>query len=93
MLFGGLARFKSVARWWNDRGLPAVALTGDDDAGTRRAAIARLRAGELRTIFTVDLFNEGVDIPEVDTLLLLRPTESATVFLQQLGRGMRWARD
>ena len=51
----------------------------------------QLRRGELRAIFTVDIFNEGVDIPEVDTLLLLRPTESATVFLQQLGRGLRWA--
>ena len=48
-------------------------------------------AGELHAIFTVDIFNEGVDIPEVDTLLLLRPTESATIFLQQLGRGLRWS--
>ena len=58
---------------------------------TRLDADRRLRRGELRAIFTVDIFNEGVDIPEVDTLLLLRPTESATVFLQQLGRGLRWA--
>ena len=49
-------------------------------------------AANSRPIFTVDIFNEGVDIPEVDTMLLLRPTESATVFLQQLGRGLRWAR-
>ena len=54
---------------------------------------ASLRRGELRAIFTVDIFNEGIDIPEVDTILLLRPTESATVFLQQLGRGLRWARE
>ena len=64
-------------------------------ASTRRRdaleAVRRLRRGELRAIFTVDIFNEGVDIPEVDTILLLRPTESATVFLQQLGRGLRWA--
>ena len=46
---------------------------------------------ELRAVFAVDLFNEGVDLPEVDTVLMLRPTESATVFLQQLGRGLRWA--
>jgi hypothetical protein len=45
----------------------------------------------MRAIFTVDLFNEGIDIPELDTLLLLRPTESATIFIQQLGRGLRWA--
>ena len=63
-----------------------------NDAETRTSdAVRRLRRGELRAIFTVDIFNEGVDIPEVDTLLLLRPTESATVFLQQLGRGLRWA--
>jgi ERCC4-related helicase len=45
--------------------------------------------GRIRVVFAVDLFNEGLDIPEIDTLLLLRPTESATLFLQQLGRGLR----
>ena len=56
----------------------------------RRDAVARSSVQDkLRAIFTVDIFNEGVDIPEVDTLLLLRPTESATIFLQQLGRGLR----
>ena len=52
----------------------------------------RLRNREINIIFAVDLFNEGVDIPEVDTVLFLRPTESATVFLQQLGRGLRLTR-
>ena len=65
--------------------------TESTDAETRLEAVQQLRRGELRAIFTVDIFNEGVDIPEVDTILLLRPTESATVFLQQLGRGLRWA--
>src|SRR5262247_1092058 len=50
-----------------------------------------LASGSLRILFTVDLFNEGVDLPGVDTILLLRPTQSATVFLQQLGRGLRLA--
>ena len=64
------------------------ALTGEPrPLPTEQAGLLRLRRGEIRAIFTVDLFNEGVDIPEVDTVLLLRPTESATVFLQQLGRG------
>ena len=58
-----------------------------DARRSRRAS----RAETLRAIFTVDIFNEGVDIPEVDTILLLRPTESATVFLQQLGRGFAGA--
>ncbi|MFZ0158084.1 MAG: helicase-related protein [Kineosporiaceae bacterium] len=50
-----------------------------------------LRIGVLQVIVTVDLFNEGLDVPAVDTVLMLRPTESATVFLQQLGRGLRRA--
>ena len=72
-------------------GYPAEALDASTPRDDRRAALLRLRQGELRAIFTVDLFNEGVDLPEVDTILMLRPTESATVFLQQLGRGLRWA--
>ena len=80
-----------MADQFNLAGLPSVALDGSSPAEDRIDAMNRLRRGELRAIFTVDIFNEGVDIPEVDTLLLLRPTESATVFLQQLGRGLRWA--
>lgn len=63
--------------------------SGDTTAEQRRAAVAQLKRGELNYLFVVDIFNEGVDIPEVDTLLFLRPTESLTVFLQQLGRGLR----
>ena len=72
-------------------GYPAVALDANTPRDRRRAALGKLRRGEIRLIFAVDLFNEGVDLPEVDTVLMLRPTESATVFLQQLGRGLRWA--
>ena len=74
-----------------ENGRVYYALDGGTPRDERRAALARLRRGELRAVFAVDLFNEGVDLPEVDTVLLLRPTESATVFLQQLGRGLRWA--
>ncbi len=81
------ARF--MASRFNHANLPASALTADSPRDEREAALARLSAGELRAVFTVDLFNEGVDIPDVDTLLFLRPTESATLFLQQLGRGLR----
>ncbi|MFG2308432.1 DUF3427 domain-containing protein [Streptomyces sp. NPDC048566] len=70
-------------------GLRAVALDSDSSAGVRAQALTDLRNGKLQVIFSVDLFNEGLDIPDVDTLLLLRPTSSATVFLQQLGRGLR----
>src|SRR6185295_4913552 len=71
------------------RGLKSVALTAETRAEERESAVQALRRGDIRAIFSVDLFNEGVDIPEIDTLLFLRPTESATVFLQQLGRGLR----
>lgn len=57
----------------------------------RKAAVAALRTRDIEVIFAVDQFNEGVDIPEVDLVMFLRPTESYTVFLQQLGRGLRKA--
>ncbi|MFF6881659.1 DUF3427 domain-containing protein [Streptomyces sp. NPDC012421] len=78
-----------MAEFFRRAGLRAVALSGETPADERRNALAALRAGEIQVIFSVDLFNEGLDIPDVDTLLLLRPTSSATVFLQQLGRGLR----
>lgn len=81
------ARF--MARHFNAAGIASVAVTGDTPMVDREHALRELQAGRLRTVFTVDLFNEGVDIPGVDTLLLLRPTDSATLFLQQLGRGLR----
>ncbi|MFG0316974.1 MAG: DUF3427 domain-containing protein [Planctomycetota bacterium JB042] len=83
------ARF--MARRFEEAGIRAVALWGDSPADERTRALRRLDAGELRVVFSVDLFNEGVDLPNVDTLLLLRPTDSPTLFLQQLGRGLRRA--
>ena len=87
----GVAHARFMASRFAGFGYPAVALDAGTRRDERRAALARLRRGELRAVFAVDLFNEGVDLPEVDTVLMLRPTESATVFLQQLGRGLRWA--
>ncbi|MFG2686292.1 DUF3427 domain-containing protein [Streptomyces sp. NPDC048405] len=81
------ARF--MADYFRKVGVRATALDSDSPAGVRARALSDLQAGELQAIFSVDLFNEGLDIPDVDTLLLLRPTNSATVFLQQLGRGLR----
>lgn len=83
------ARF--MARRFTESGLESVALTGDDHPDERSKELARLQRGELRCIFSVDVLSEGVDVPNVDTLLLLRPTQSATVFTQQLGRGLRRA--
>lgn len=70
-------------------GLRAEVVLGTTPPDVRDARVAALERGELCCLFTVDVFNEGVDIPRVDTVLMLRPTESATVFLQQLGRGLR----
>ena len=80
-----------MATRFRDYGLAAEAVTGDTPLREREQALKDLKAGKVNVLFTVDLFNEGVDIPEVDTVLFLRPTESATVFLQQLGRGLRLA--
>jgi hypothetical protein len=74
-------------------GIPSIAVTGRTPTEAREASLRQLAAGEVACLFTVDLFNEGVDVPEIDTVLFLRPTESATVFLQQLGRGLRKTRD
>lgn len=69
--------------------IPSEALTSDSDSAVRLTVLRRLQQREINFIFTVDLFNEGIDIPFADTLLFLRPTESLTIFLQQLGRGLR----
>ena len=84
-----IAHAQFMARRFTEAGLPSLAVSANTDSDTRKDALASLRAGQVRALFAVDLFNEGVDLPEVDTLLLLRPTESALVFLQQLGRGLR----
>ncbi|MDT0613383.1 DUF3427 domain-containing protein [Streptomyces lancefieldiae] len=78
-----------MADYFRKANFQAVALDSDSPADVRAKALSDLREGNLQVIFSVDLFNEGLDIPDVDTLLLLRPTNSATVFLQQLGRGLR----
>lgn len=80
-----------MAKKFTEAGLESCALTGDDRPEYRSQALGRLKQGELRCVFSVEVLGEGVDVPAVDCLLLLRPTESATVFSQQLGRGLRWA--
>ncbi|OKL37888.1 DEAD/DEAH box helicase family protein [Domibacillus mangrovi] len=80
-----------LTRYFNGKGYKTVALHSQATAMTRPTAIEALDKGQLDIIFTVDLFNEGVDIPSVDTILFVRPTESLTVFTQQIGRGLRIA--
>lgn len=84
---------KFMARVFNDAGIAATSVSGQTPEHERRDALRALADGHLRVIFSVDLFNEGVDLPAVDALLMLRPTDSATLFLQQLGRGLRKSHD
>ncbi len=82
-----------MAQRFSDAGIPARAVSAGTSAPDRAAALRDLRDRKVNVLFAVDLFNEGLDVPDVDTLLLLRPTQSATVFLQQLGRGLRRTAD
>lgn len=88
-----IAHAKYMAKEFCGRGIPAVALSSEDNKSIdeRIAFTKRLEddCDELKVIFTVDLFNEGIDIPSVNTILMLRPTESSIIFIQQLGRGLR----
>jgi len=78
-----------MAEQFNAFGVPSEYLTADSPEDVRDSVKRRLVRKEIHFVFVVDLYNEGVDIPEVNTVLFLRPTESMTVFLQQLGRGLR----
>lgn len=84
---------KLLSEKFNQRGYASVVLTGDDSQEKRLEAIDRLtnddNPDKIEFIFTVDIFNEGVDIPEINQVLLVRPTESPIIFIQQLGRGLR----
>lgn len=73
----------------NQRGLRTKPLSGSDSEAEREEAIEKLESGELEYIITVDIFNEGVDIPSVNQIVMLRPTSSAIVYVQQMGRGLR----
>ncbi|MPM25749.1 UvrABC system protein B [bioreactor metagenome] len=85
------------AEWMADvftrAGIPAKAVAGNISMAEREKALSDLRERRINAIFAVDMFNEGIDLPDIDTVLFLRPTESATVFLQQLGRGLRRTHD
>ena len=82
-----------LSKQFNEKGYNTIALTGDNSEDERRSAIESLESEEkkdkLDYIFTVDIFNEGIDIPRVNQIIMLRPTQSAIIFVQQLGRGLR----
>lgn len=85
------AHAKYMAARFNDAGIPTLCLTSESGAEERDQARAKLETGAVNFICVVDLYNEGVDIKQIDTILFLRPTESLTIFLQQFGRGLRLA--
>ena len=81
-----------MAKFFSENGIESAAVYSGDNgefAEERNIAINKLAKGELRVVFSVDMFNEGLDIPSIDMVMFLRPTQSPTVFLQQLGRGLR----
>lgn len=88
-----VAHAEFMARSFNEAGLPALAVSGTTPQVNRERALTDLKDRRVNILFAADLFNEGLDLPDVDTVLFLRPTESATVFLQQLGRGLRRTKD
>lgn len=84
-----------MAKYFSERGVKAVAVYSGargEYSQDRKMALNNLRSGEVKVIFSVDMFNEGVDVPDIDMVMFLRPTESPTIFLQQLGRGLRKAK-
>ncbi len=80
-----------MAEFLREQGVGAVAVHSGPSSAPRAESLDRLRTGELEVICSIDMFNEGVDLPQVDCVLMLRPTESPVIFLQQLGRGLRTA--
>lgn len=85
------ARF--MAKHFVESGIPAIAVWGESSETLRQDALRQLADGSIKVVFSVDLFNEGIDVPNIDTILMLRPTESPTLFMQQLGRGLRRSKD
>ncbi|MGL5411362.1 DEAD/DEAH box helicase family protein [Cetobacterium sp.] len=85
-----------MAKYFNKNGIKACAVYSNgsgENSLERTEAIEKIKKGEIGVIFSVDMFNEGVDIKSLDMVMFLRPTESSTVFLQQLGRGLRLDKD
>jgi superfamily II DNA or RNA helicase/diadenosine tetraphosphate (Ap4A) HIT family hydrolase/SOS-response transcriptional repressor LexA len=86
-----IAHAKFVRTWLRGHGVKVAAVYAGDGSDDREQSIAALERGELAAVCAVDVFNEGVDVPSIDRVVMLRPTESSVVFLQQLGRGLRAA--
>ncbi|MEQ9464386.1 MAG: DUF3427 domain-containing protein [Haliea sp.] len=87
----GVSHAKYMAKCFQAAGIPSEVLLGDTPSDAREARLRDFRDGAIVFLFTVDVLSEGVDIPDINLVMFLRPTESLTVFLQQLGRGLRHA--
>lgn len=93
MFVSNVDEAKELATKLSDKGIKAKALSSQDSEQVRQTTIVQFESGELEIIVTVDIFNEGVDIPCVNQIILLRPTQSSIVYIQQLGRGLRKYQD
>ncbi len=82
-----------MTEFFNARGLRTVAVHAGNESAPRTTSLQQLASGELDVIFSVDMFNEGVDVPNIDTVMMLRPTKSTVIWMQQFGRGLRKAPD
>lgn len=85
-----------MAKIFNENNIPSAAVYSGEKgeySEERNIALSKLTSGELKVIFSVDMFNEGLDVPAIDMVMFLRPTQSPTIFLQQLGRGLRKFKD
>jgi superfamily II DNA or RNA helicase/diadenosine tetraphosphate (Ap4A) HIT family hydrolase len=78
-----------MSKFFNEKGCRSVAVHSGDNSAPRAASLEKLESGELDVVFSVDMFNEGLDIPNINTVMMLRPTESSILWLQQFGRGLR----
>lgn len=88
-----IAHAEFMAEFFNQRGVRSAAVHSGPHSDPRQSAVEDLRSGTTQVLFAVDVFNEGVDIPEIGTVLMLRPTDSPVIFLQQIGRGLRLSDD
>lgn len=88
-----IAHAEFMAEFFDQRGVRSVAVHSGPHSAPRQSAVEDLRSGAVQVLFAVDVFNEGVDVPEIGTILMLRPTDSPVIFLQQLGRGLRLSED
>lgn len=84
-----LRHAEHMRAFFTEKGASVVAVHSGPESSSRSDSLNRLEAGELDVVFCVDMFNEGVDVKEIDTVMMLRPTESRIIWLQQLGRGLR----